>query len=150
MKEDFIGICQENSMKIHHSLGGEVGLMKTKLEKCEEKSEDMETYNRKEAVIISGTAVPAASTNEDCNTLVVGLLRDEFQYSASTEKLVTAHRLENPPSASNQDKRQVIAKFCNHQDKNDVVSAAKALRKVRIEFPTVVTGSCTQNGANCV
>ena len=103
MKKNFIRICQENSMKIH-SLEGEVGLLKNKLEKYEEKSDDMEAYNRKEAVIISGTAVPVASTNEDCKPLVVRLFRDELQSSASTEKLVTAHRLGSPPSAGYQDK----------------------------------------------
>ena len=36
-----------------HSLEGEVGLLKM-LEKYEEKSKDMEAYNRKEAVIIFG------------------------------------------------------------------------------------------------
>ena len=64
-------------MKIH-SFEGEVGLLKKKLEKYDEKSEDMEAYNRKEAVIISGIAVPAASINEDCKLLVVTLLRDEL------------------------------------------------------------------------
>ena len=91
MKEDSIRICQENSMNIH-SLEGEVGLLKM-LQKYEEKSQDVEAYNRKEAVIISGMAVPAASTNEDCESLVVTHLRDVLHYSASIEKLVTAHPL---------------------------------------------------------
>ena len=70
------------------------------------------------------------------------------------------------------DKRQIFAKFCNHHDKKDVISATKpvkpvhlyfsenltpqrptlayALRKARKEFPTVVAGKCTQNDANYV
>ena len=89
-----------------HSLEGEVGLLKM-LEKYEEKSKDMEAYNRKEAVLISSTVIPAASTKEDCKSLTVRLPRDELQYSALTEKLVTSHRLGNPPSAGTQDKRQI-------------------------------------------
>ena len=109
---------------------------------------------------------------EDCKSLVVRLLRDELQYSASTEKLVTAHRLPNPPSAGNQDKIHSVVKFCNHLDKKDVISAAKSVKpanlyftenltpqrqtiayvlsKARKEFPSVAAGSCTQNGENYV
>ena len=69
MKEEFIWTCQENYLKIL-SVEGEVGSLNKKLEKYEEKSEDMEAHNRKEAVIISRTAVSAASTNEGLHSIV--------------------------------------------------------------------------------
>ena len=148
---------------------GEVLSLKRKIASLEERIEDSEFYERRDALIISGSKVPAAKDKEDCDQIVRNLTRQHLKLSIPENEISIAHTLK---ASSGSAKRSIIVKFCRRNMKTDVMNAARklkveglffnecltptqrtigyVLRQAKREFPTIISGSTTFDGKHHV
>ena len=62
------------------------------------KLDSNEQYERRDALILSGPAVPEVSDQEDCKQIVRGLPRDHSRSNTNTADISIAHRLRRKPN----------------------------------------------------
>ena len=169
IKTDLLLKLEEKDSKIN-SLQTEISTLKKQVFKLEERIEDSEAYERRDAVIISGSKVPPPRENEDCVQVVRNLTRQYLNLSIPENEISIAHTLGSSNSSSN--KRSIIVKFCRRNMKSDVINAARkqkvqnfyvnecltptqrtigfVLRKAKRQFPEIISGSTTFEGKHHV
>ena len=150
----------------------EVSALRKQIVKLEERIEDGEAYERRDALIISGSKLPPARENEDCVQVVRNLTRQHLNLSIPENEISIAHTLRSSNTPSSSNNRSIIVKFCRRNMKSDVMNAARrlkvqnlfinecltptqrkigfVLRKAKREFPSIVSGSTTFEGKHHV
>ena len=146
----------------------EIVRLRGEVSKLQRTADEQDSYVRRESLIFSGDLLPAASENEDCTKIVRKLIREDLQLNLDP-LISTAHRLGKPPSSnSTPDNRDIIAKFCQRDDKFRIYTTARqkkipglwvnesltpvrrrvyhTIRKMRKSYPKLITGLTTHNG----
>lgn len=148
----------------------EVSSLKTKIKSQEnshsahvaslnQKLDANEQYERRDALILSGPAVPVTTDREDCKQIILNLLRDNVRLNVNPNDISTAHRIGRKPTGI--DKRNIIFKLCRRDLVHDIVAACKSskppffintsltplrnkilygLRLLKRKYPTIVKG----------
>lgn len=169
-KKELLDLEKEKDAKVK-KMEVEVVTLKKQIANLEERIEDSEAYERRDALIISGSKVPPARENEDCVQVVRNLTRQHLNLSIPENEISIAHTLRST-SSSSQNNRSIIVKFCRRNMKSDVMNAARrlkvqnlfmnecltptqrkigfVLRKAKREFPAIVSGSTTFEGKHHV
>ena len=96
------------------------------IEALKGKLDSNEQYERRDALILSGPAVPEVSEREDCKHIVRGLLRDETRLNIDAADISIAHRVGRKPTG--RDKRQIIFKLCRRDLVGEIFQACKRTR----------------------
>ena len=91
-KKELLDLQQEKDAKIN-KMEIEVSALKKQIVKLEERIEDGEAYERRDALIISGSKVPPARENEDCVQVVRNLTRQHLNLSIPENEISIAHTL---------------------------------------------------------
>ena len=168
LRSEFLNSLEEKDKKINE-VQSEVSVLKKHISKLEERIEDSEAYERRDAIIVSGSKVPAPSGETENSVQVFrNLTRQHLNLSIPENEISIAHRL----GSSNSEKRSIIVKFCRRSMKSDVMATARrmkvqglfinecltptqrkigfVLRQAKKEFPTIVSGSTTFDGKHHV
>ena len=109
-------------------LKSQVGELRQKVDKLETNLDDADAYERRDTLIISGSSVPAATTGENCSSLVQNLARSALSIELPLTEINTVHRLGKKPDNQVPDKRPIILKLCRRDTKHQLVSAARRMR----------------------
>ena len=74
LKADLVRAVQEKDAKIQ-ALDDEVSSLKKQVSKLEERIEENDQYERRDTLVFSGSSLPIATPNENCETVVRTLSR---------------------------------------------------------------------------
>ena len=78
----------------------------------EERAEDANAYERRDALIFSGDGVPTATIGENCTSILCKLIKDKLKLNIQQSDISTSHRLGRKSIAQGQDRRNLVMKFC--------------------------------------
>ena len=164
-------MLEANQRKNEHitRLETEVQSQKKIIVKLENELDSQNQYERSDALILSGAAVPDFRADEDCGAIVKKLLKDHLDEEISSSDINAMHRLgpKNRAQATS-GKRNIIVKFCRRDLRRKIIMASKrqtsptlycnesltptrmtiynALRKMKKDHPTIVKGCTTIEG----
>ena len=85
-------ISQEKDTEIN-KLQDRVDSLESKVTKLEEQLDDVEQYERRDTIIISGPALPSEQTMENPSSLVVNAIKDNLKININLGGINIAHRL---------------------------------------------------------
>ena len=142
--------------------------LRSQLQVSQNAHDELEAYGRRESLVFSGNVVKASRPNEDCCLIARDIIKDVLKIQKDPI-ISTAHRIGKPPAnSSSPDKRGIIVKFVQRDDKFLIMKAAKqrkapglyinesltatrakihnVLRQCRKMKDGLVTGTSTLNG----
>ena len=168
MKSDFLSAINERNEAIE-TLQHDVTRLKKHISKLEERIEYNEAYERRDALVFSGSELPAPSNSENCPQLVGDLLKKHLNISLQPNEISVCHRMPSKPNNNSTPKQSIIVKFCKRSSKADILTSArrKKVRNLYINeclspsaqiipyglkdsFLKKITGSTTYDGKNLV
>ena len=171
MKSDFLSAINERNEAIE-TLQHDVTRLKKHISKLEERIEYNEAYERRDALVFSGSELPAPSNSENCPQLVGDLLKKHLNISLQPNEISVCHRMPSKPNNNSTPKQSIIVKFCKRSSKADILTSARrkkvvnfyvnecltpsaqtisyVLRKAKRQFPEKISGSTTYDGKNFV
>ena len=143
--------------------------LNSKVSKLETLIDEADQYERRDCLLLSGPALPIATTGENCKNLVQNLIRSECDVNIDVSDISTAHRIGKRPLSQQPDKRSIIVKFCRRDTKDDVYRSSKrrarpqqlyvneslsptrktiyyTLRQIRRAHPELLAGCSTFDG----
>ena len=183
INENCLAILNQKFAEVE-SLKQEVTVLKTQIQKLQgiqdsrdaqiqEMQDDADAanqYERKDTLILSGSAIPIMTESENSNELVLKLVKDKLKINMRPEDINTCHRL-GPISRANLGKRNIIVKLCRRDMKKQILIASKkqdkganeklycneslsplrrkmfnCLRKMKADDSTLVRGCSTMDG----
>ena len=124
MKTELTATVNSKNLEIEN-LKGEVKSLNDKVAKLENLVDESDAYERRDTLIFSGSAVPEATTNENCGAIIQDLVKNELNYVISPNDISISHRLGKKPVTQGPDKRSIVVKFCRREIKNGVYAARK-------------------------
>ena len=149
------------------SLEDELVNVKRNLAKMEEKLDDADAYERRDAVVLSGD-LPIAKTGENCSSIVRDIIKNKLNVNIAGSDISVARRVGKKPASQLPDKRSIIVKLCRRDLKQDLLTAARsvkpdrfflnenltpkrstllfALRQAKKKFPDIISGCNTVDG----
>ena len=156
------------------SLKTKVDLLEKTVYKMKDDLDWADQYERKDIVVISGSAVPPVTTDrisgkENTHDLVCTLVKNNLNVDLLATDINTCHRLGPVNRAEcNSNRRNIVVKLCRRDKKKEIIEASKrlkkpnffcnesltatrrtiyqALRKMRKDQPTLVKGCNTIEG----
>ena len=171
LKSDFLAAVHEKDAKIL-SLDQEVSFLRNQVSKLEERIEENDQYERRDTLVLSGSSLPAAIPNENCENVVRTAIKNNSNIELSAGDISVAHRLGSKPTSQRPDHRSLIVKFCRRNTKVDVLSSARrkkapnffanesltpvnqtisyVLRKMKKLVPEKISGTTTLEGRNYI
>ena len=165
---EFLRIISEKTKEIK-DLKSEVGILRNKLTKMEEKVLDSETKERQNNMIFSGERIPDHQPGENCMQIIRNLMDTDLGTiipSADIESAVRLGKVKNNQSDQPQ-KMSILVKFRNPLHKSSIKSKCKVkkpkffvnedlpsekqtilyvLRKCKKKYPNIVSGSASIDG----
>ena len=105
-----------------------VSELKNKVEKLESNIDDADAYERRDTVILSGSAVPPASVGEKSSEIALAVVRQNLRIELSSAEINTAHRLGRKAQSQAPDTRPIIIKLCRRDVKTQLMTAARQQR----------------------
>lgn len=125
--DTFQHLLQEKHSKIEE-LEQQVVTLENKVDGLEEKLEDTESYERRDTVVISGSAIPQAIDDEDSVTVATTLIKEKIGIVLNPTEVSIAHRMGKKPDTQTQDKRSIIMKLCRREMKQELLKACKTVK----------------------
>ena len=91
--------------------------------------DELEAYGRRESLVFSGDVVKPAQSNEDCCLIARDIIKNNLKIQKDP-LISTAHRIGKPPATNSSapDKRGIIVKFVQRDDKFRIMKAAKEIK----------------------
>lgn len=102
-----------------------VGSLESKIAKLEEQIDDVEQYERRDTLILSGPVIPSEHSMENAADLVVNTIKDNLKINIVHADINIAHRL--GPKKQNKD-RPLIVKLQNRTKKSEIMDACVTIR----------------------
>ena len=124
MKEEFLAMLSLKQQELD-TVKAEVKTLNEKVSKLEGMLDDADAYERRDSLVLSGPAIPAFQTGENCISLVQQVIARECRVNIQPNDISTAHRLGNRNPSQQPDRRNIIVKFCRRDTKHDVFTSGK-------------------------
>ena len=121
--DSIINEIREKDEKISH-LETENRELKNKIQKIEQRQDDLETQTRANNIVLSGDAVSSVKTDIPAQG-VIELLSEKLQYSLSPENIIIAFRIGTKLNSQSGDNRRFMIKLCDPGLKNDILTACR-------------------------
>ena len=103
----------------------EIASLKDEFKKLKNAADEQDAYVRRESLIFSGELIPAVTEGENCRNIVRKLIREDLNLQIDP-LISTAHRMGKPPAdESSPDKRDIVVRFSQRDDKFRVYETAK-------------------------
>ena len=168
-KTEIMKLVSDKQEEIDH-LKNKVQTLETSVQKLQNSIDDQEAYERRDCLVLSGEAIPAVSSGENCGNLAREVIENKLKVKLSDSDLSTAHRIGKKPTTQGPDRRKIIIKLCRRDLKKDLIFASKnaprngpplyinesltaprnrilfILRKIRKSHPSIVTGCSSFDG----
>ena len=166
-RNEFFEKLQEKDTEIK-GLRHEIDLLKKTVNKLEDQLDDNDAYERRDVVIFSGSSLPPAQDNENCETVIRESIQEKLKIVIPKDGISVCHRMGSKAKSQKPDNRPIIAKFCQRSTKTDIIIASRkmripnffanesltpvrqsiayALRKAKREFPNLICGTSTRDG----
>ena len=170
MKSEFLELLTSKNVEIEN-LGNQVLTLKKKVSHLENTLDEEDAYIRRDAVILSGTALPDVSAGEICSNIVCDILKDKLHINVRGNDISVAHRLGKKPTTQGPDKRNIIVKLCRSELKREILTGKRnnfgnptatlfinesltprrrtilyALRQMKRAHPSIVVGCSSMDG----
>lgn len=142
--------------------------MKARISGLEERIESLESSNRRNNLVLSGSELVKVSSEVGPKQAVAELLKAKLKYELPLSDILSAHRLGAKPSSQSPDRRNMLVRLVDREVKRDILMACKkvkppnlfvnddltpvgnsiqyALRQAKKKFPTKVSGSGSHDG----
>ena len=118
----------------------EVSGLKRQIQALTEDKDDLEQYGRRNTIVISGVAVPAPETHEDCYDLSQKLISDNTGVSLTRADIDVCHRLKSPKQKPGcPERRSIIVKFVRRETKHIILQACKIKKPNDLRFSESLT-----------
>ena len=127
MKDELLALLDAKSTEIS-CLREEVKDLKLTVGRLEERIDDADCYERRDTLIVSGSAVPPGTPDEVCRNVVMGVFKDELKLNISSSDISTAHRVGKRPVTQSPDNRKIAVKLCRRDLKRDLLSSRRTLK----------------------
>ena len=125
MQKEFEDTCVANSTK-KQNLEYKVRTLEKKLGKVELQTEDQLAAELQDTNILSGNALPSVSDSERCGQVAKKLIGTKLSISIPNDVILAAYMIGKKVNDNSPDKRKIFVRFTNKQQKDDLISAAKA------------------------
>ena len=168
MKDEFSNMLNLKQQELD-AVKAEVKALNEQVLKLEGMIDDADAYERRDSLVLSGPAIPAFQTGEDCKSLVQQVIARECRVNIQPNDISTAHRLGKKSPSQQPDRRNIIVKFCRRDTKHEVFTSGKkqarpsqlyvnesltpqrakiyqALRMMRRSHPELIAGCSTYDG----
>lgn len=120
----FDSLCTAKDKQIE-KLESKVSFLENKITQMESNIDDIDQYERRDTVIISGPVLPEESAMENSSDLIVNTIKHHLHVNMSHSDINIAHRL----GPKTQDKkRPIIVKLQNRAKKTELVQACITLK----------------------
>ncbi|KAI5713751.1 hypothetical protein M8J76_004791 [Diaphorina citri] len=106
---------------------GELNTIKAQLTVQGEYIDRLETYSRRNCILLHGVPEGEAKTEEQCLTAATGIFRTKLALNIAPPAIDRAHRL-GPPRSGDTRPRPIIVKFKAYFDKRAVYTSKKLLK----------------------
>ena len=106
-------------------LQSKVESLESKITKLEEQIDDVEQYERRDTLILSGPVLPSEHSMENAADLVVKAIKDNLRVNITHSDINIAHRL--GPKKQNKD-RPLIVKLQNRTKKSEIMDACVTMK----------------------
>lgn len=127
MRGEIIDKLEEKDAQIS-TLQEEVAVLKTSYSRLEERIDDADAYERRDTILISGSAIPSVTVGENCNALACDAIKNKLKLNVSSTDISTCHRTGKMPTNQQPDKRSIVVKLCRRELKRDILDACRALK----------------------
>ncbi|KAI5696809.1 hypothetical protein M8J76_012486 [Diaphorina citri] len=119
---------------------GELKHLREELVNQSERIDRLETYSRRQCVLVHGIAEADAQTESQCMEVTSRLFRDKLGVAISPQQMDRAHRLGPIRTGENTRPRPVIVKLHSYLDKREIFTNKRKLKDSRI----LITESLTK------
>ena len=99
----------------------EVVNLKHGMIKLDKKLNDAEAYERRDVLVVSGSAVPVVTQGENVFNVVSNMLREKLRINVKSSDVSTAHRMGLQPKSQAEDRRRIVIKFCRREIKQEII-----------------------------
>ena len=131
MRTEFLSAINMRNKVVDKS-EGEFDAINAEARKLESLVDDADAYERRDTVIISGTAVPAVTQGEICASTVTNLVKEKERLEMSSNEINTAHRIGKKNIVQTSDRKSNIVKFCRRDCTRSVISASRKTKDSKI------------------
>ena len=107
-------------------LQSQVDQLQTRVGKLETKLDDIDQYERRDTIIISGPSLPKETPNENPSDVAIRAIKDNLNINMSPSELNVAHRLGKNKVQNSV--RPLIVKLHSRQMKSEIMSACITMR----------------------
>lgn len=116
-----------NNAKDQHiaTLESKITVLEDKVTKLEDSIDDVDQYERRDTVIISGPSLPEESTHENAADIIVNTIKHNLHVNMQHSDINIAHRLGQKTQGK---KRPIIVKLQNRAKKSELVHACITVR----------------------
>lgn len=114
----------EKDREIKH-LTSEVNGLKDKVDELETTIDSVDQYERRDTIILSGSALPQETAMEITNNTVIKTIKDNLQVNIKDSDISISHRLGQQKQQKN---RPIIVKLLNRSLKQDLVGACVRMK----------------------
>ena len=122
----FEGILKKRDEQLT-SLSKQINTLQDRVVTLEEKLDSESSYERRDALIISGE-VPAVEEGEDCKKIVCEILKQHIRVNLQPTDISISHRIGMKPKKQEPDKRNIIFKLCRRDLKPDILNACREFK----------------------
>ena len=103
----------------------EVVNMKDKVQELETRIDNVDQYERRDTIILSGSVLPNETTSENTTSVVLNTFKEHLKINMKETDISVSHRL---GSGKQQRQRPIIVKLSNRSLKYDLVGACMRLK----------------------
>ena len=93
--------------------------------RMEERIENLEMYERRNEIVISGAAVPGRRVGENVAQVVVDTLKQQMNYTLPNDTVFKAHRMAGKPDQQVNNNGNILVRLSNETSKRDLIQACK-------------------------
>lgn len=93
-----------------------------------ERIDEMESHERKDALVLSGDAVSSSTAVENTSDAALNILKHKLKIEIKPEDISSAFRIGKKPMSQSPDKRNIVLRFTHVGLRNDVLVTARRVK----------------------
>lgn len=114
--------------KLINDLQTENTSLRRDVKRLEERLDNIENFDRRNDIILSGSEIPTGSSGEDTLQAAIVTLKNKVNYTISNDRIAAAFRLGKKLDTQASDKRSILIKLHDNGVKHDIMKSFKTTR----------------------
>lgn len=111
-----------------NNLEQQISALKKENADLSERLDEVENYERRDTLILSGEGVPHAETGENAKERVKSIIKEKLKCELGNDDLVAAYRIGKKPLSQQPDKRNLMVKFRQRNVRDDILQAGRTVK----------------------